>query len=160
DPRPLGGMLPGVAGSPGGIVSPGPAGPGMPRSFASLSPTRAVTGVLPLRDWLRDGHQLRQEPGAPPGLLPEGPRRGAVLEVTVAGLWIRRPGNPPAWAGSLVRERSAGDVGPLITLGVPGERLTEQEWELARHLIRHLPGSAGGQLLIAADTEPADAERA
>jgi hypothetical protein len=140
----------------------GSAEPDPTRPLAELSPTGAVTGARPLEQWLRDGHQLRQPTDTTHLLTPTGPGQGAVAEITATGLWIRQPGDLPAWAGDLVRGAQNSGSGLSMTLGVPGEPITTQEWELAWHLVRHLPPALtrNGQLHLAADTSPADMSQA
>jgi hypothetical protein len=127
-----------------------------------------VTGVLPTSLWLRNGHQLVADPDVPETFAfgPDGP--GA--EVVAAGLWIR-PGDAgfSAAGSAAIRSAPPSPHGPVITIGMPGHRVSEAEWELAHHVVAHLLPQTGSQrqrswqvrtfLHIAGNIEPATSVR-
>jgi len=127
-----------------------------------------VTGTLPTSLWLRDGHRLVADPDFLE-IFTSGPG-GPVVEVVASGLWIR-PGDlglSDAEAAA-IRGAPPSPRGPVITIGWPGQRVSEAEWELAHHLVAHLLPPAGGQrqrssqvrtfLQIAGNIEPATSVR-
>jgi hypothetical protein len=129
-----------------------------------------VTGVLPSSLWLRDGSRLREDPDRPGagvfGTVPGGP----VIEVIASGLWIRPDRHDrPDSAAADIRATPPSARGPLITIGLPGQRVSEAEWELAHHLVAHLLPPSGSQrqrssavrkfLRIAGNVEPATTAR-
>jgi hypothetical protein len=103
-----------------------------------------VTSVLPTSLWLRDGHRLLDDPDLPgKGVFITGPG-GPVVEVVASGLWVR-PGEDNAGGytfsdadAAAIRGAPPSARGPVITIGLPGYRVSEQEWELAHHLVAHL----------------------
>jgi hypothetical protein len=184
-PAPLVTRGPAVTGVPNGAVQADVhgapevwrSGPGTPRwrPFAQYvtelagatppAPARSpvVTAVQPASAWLREADDLEQDALEPALFTLDEQAGGAVLEVTAAGLWIREEAGPGLAAGAdAVRGRIPAYGGPVISIGIPGQPVSEPVWALARWVLARLrPAAArGGQLVVAADTDPAAEQQA